>query len=177
VDALSGLLDAGLITTDGRLLSRKGAGDSPYAGRLTENSHSQFLLTEEDPAPGGRPVVVTQKDIREVQLAKGAMLAGIWILLDHLGLKTEDVQEVYLAGAFGNYVRARSALRIGLLPAFPKAVIRQVGNAAGSGAKMALISQRAFEEARRIAERIEYVDLARATDFQQQFVKGMAFPS
>lgn len=177
VDALSGLLDAGLITADGRLLSRKGAGDSPYAGRLRENSHSQFLLTEEDPPSGGRPVAVTQKDIREVQLAKGAMLAGVWILLDHLGLKTEDVREVYLAGAFGNYVRARSALRIGLLPAFPRAAIRQVGNAAGSGAKMALISRRAFEEAGRIAERIEYIDLARVPGFQQQFVKGMGFPS
>jgi uncharacterized 2Fe-2S/4Fe-4S cluster protein (DUF4445 family) len=177
VDALSGLLGAGLITVDGRLLTRKVAAGSPYAGRLSEEPHTQFLLTEEDPPPGGRSVVITQKDIREVQLAKGAMLAGVRILLDHLGLKTEDVQEVYLAGAFGNYVRARSALRIGLLPAFPKAVIRQVGNAAGSGAKMALLSRRAFEEARRIAERIEYVDLARVPDFQHQFVKGMAFPS
>jgi uncharacterized 2Fe-2S/4Fe-4S cluster protein (DUF4445 family) len=177
VDALSGLLEAGLITTDGRLLSRKGAGDSPYAGRLKENSHFQFLLTEEDLPPGGRPVAVTQKDIREVQLAKGAMVAGVRILLDRLGLKPEDVREVYLAGAFGNYVRPRSALRIGLLPVFPKAAIRQVGNAAGSGAKMALVSGKAFEEAGRIAGRIEYVDLARVPGFQQQFVKGMAFPS
>jgi uncharacterized 2Fe-2S/4Fe-4S cluster protein (DUF4445 family) len=111
-----------------------------------------------------------------VQLAKGAMLAGISILLEILGLGTEDVREVYLAGAFGNYVRAQSALGIGLLPAFPQAIIRQVGNAAGSGAKMALLSQRAFKEAKRIANRIEYVDLARAADFQQQFVKGMVFP-
>jgi uncharacterized 2Fe-2S/4Fe-4S cluster protein (DUF4445 family) len=121
-------------------------------------------------------VVVTQKDIREVQLAKGAMLVGIRILLEILGLGIEDVREVYLAGAFGNYVRAQSALGIGLRPAFPQAIIRQVGNAAGSGAKMALLSQRAFKETKRIADRIEFIDLARAADFQQQFVKGMVFP-
>jgi len=176
VDALSALLDTGLITTDGRLLTRQEAGGSPYAGRLSEEPHNQFLLTEKDPPPGNRPVVVTQKDIREVQLAKGAMLAGVRILLEILSLRTEDVREVYLAGAFGNYVRAQSVLRIGLLPAFPRAIIRQVGNAAGSGAKMALLSQRAFKEAKRIADRIEYIDLARAADFQQQFVKGMVFP-
>jgi len=177
VDALSGLLAAGLITADGRLLTRQEAAGSPYAGRLSEEPNPHFLLTEKAPPPGGRPVVVTQKDIREVQLAKGAMLAGVRILLGILGLEIKDVREVYLAGAFGNYVRAQSALRIGLLPDFPLASICQVGNAAGSGAKMALLSQRAFKEARRIAERIEYVDLARAPDFQQQFVKGMAFPS
>lgn len=177
VDVLSGLLAAGLITVDGRLLTRQEAPDSPYAGRLSEDSKPHFLLTGEPPAPGGRQVVVTQKDIREVQLAKGAMLAGVRILLENLGLEKKDIREVYLAGAFGNYVRPQGALRIGLLPDFPLSSIRQVGNAAGSGAKMALLSQKAFNEARRIAGRIEYIDLARAPDFQQQFVKGMAFPS
>jgi uncharacterized 2Fe-2S/4Fe-4S cluster protein (DUF4445 family) len=176
VDALSGLLAAGLITADGRLLTRQEAGISPYAERLSEEPHNQFLLTKKDAPSGNRPVVVTQKDIREVQLAKGAMLAGIRILLEFLSLRTEDVREVYLAGAFGNYVRAQSALGIGMLPVFPGAIIRQVGNAAGSGAKMALLSQRAFKEAQRIADRIEYIDLARVADFQQQFVKGMVFP-
>ena len=81
VDALSGLLAAGLITADGRLLTRQEAAGSPYAGRLSEEPHTHFLLTEKNPPPGSRPVVVTQKDIREVQLAKGAMLAGVRILL------------------------------------------------------------------------------------------------
>ena len=82
-----------------------------------------------------------------------------------------------LAGAFGNYVRPRSALTIGLLPAFPRAKIRQVGNAAGSGARMALLSRAAYQEAVRIAQRIEHLDLARTPDFQRQFVNAMAFPS
>jgi uncharacterized 2Fe-2S/4Fe-4S cluster protein (DUF4445 family) len=177
VDAIAGLLAAGLITTDGRLLTRQEAAGSPYAGRLSEESFNQFRLTEKNLPPGSRPVVITQKDIREVQLAKGAMLAGVRILLDSLELKTEDVREVLLAGAFGNYVQPQSALGIGLLPVFPRASIRQVGNAAGSGAQMALLSQAAFKEAMRIADRIDYKDLALVPDFQQQFVKSMAFPS
>lgn len=177
VDAISGLLAAGLITADGRLLTRPEADGSPYSSRLSEEAFNQFRLTEEQPLSGCRSVVITQKDIREVQLAKGAMLAGVRILLDVLGLGVEDVREVLLAGAFGNYVRPQSAMGIGLLPTFPQASIRQVGNAAGGGAQMALLSKRAFKEAGRIADRIEYIDLARVPDFQQQFIKGMAFPT
>jgi uncharacterized 2Fe-2S/4Fe-4S cluster protein (DUF4445 family) len=176
VDAIFGLLAAGLVTADGRLLNQQESAGSPYSGRLSEESYNQFLLTEEPSSIGSRPVVITQKDIREVQLAKGAMLAGVRILLDFLGLGTEDVREVLLAGAFGNYVQPQSAVGIGLLPTFPRAKIRQVGNAAGSGAQMALLSKMAFKDAMRIADRIEYIDLAIAPDFQQQFVKSMAFP-
>jgi uncharacterized 2Fe-2S/4Fe-4S cluster protein (DUF4445 family) len=177
VDAIAGLLAAGIITADGRLQTRQEVAGSPYADRLSEEPYNQFLLTEKNLPTGSRPVVITQKDIREVQLAKGAMLAGVRILLDFLDLGTDDVREVLLAGAFGNYVRPQSAFGIGLLPDFPRASTRQVGNAAGSGAQMALLSQVAFKETMRIADRIEYIDLALAPDFQQQFVKGMAFPS
>jgi uncharacterized 2Fe-2S/4Fe-4S cluster protein (DUF4445 family) len=122
-------------------------------------------------------VVITQKDIRELQLAKGAMMAGIRILMNTLGLQEEDIREVYLAGAFGNYLRADSATAIGLLPVFKNARITQVGNAAGTGAKMALLSTRALSQAERIARKIKYVDLAKVPDFQQQFMKGMILPS
>ena len=177
VDAVSGLLAAGLVTSDGRLLTGKEAAGSVYAHRLSEEPIGQFFLTEGGCSPGNHPIVITQRDIRELQLAKGAMLAGIRIMLDFLGVKSEDIYEVLLAGAFGNYVRARSAMGIGLLPAFPRAKIRQVGNAAGSGARMALLSRVAYKEAVRIAERIDHIDLARTPDFQLQFIHGMAFPS
>ncbi|RJQ65338.1 MAG: DUF4445 domain-containing protein [Desulfobacteraceae bacterium] len=176
VDAVSGLLASGLITADGRLLTRQEAAGSPFADRLSEEPLTQFRLTEKMLPPASRQVVITQKDIRELQLAKGAMLAGVSILLDILDLGPEDIHEVLLAGAFGNYVRPRSALGIGLLPTFPRARIRQVGNAAGSGARMALLSQAAIKEAIRIAERIGHIDLARYPDFQHHFLKGLAFP-
>lgn len=176
VDAVAGLLAAGLLTSDGRLLTPAEAAGSPYAGRLNGEPLGHFRLTPKHLDPPGRTVVISQKDIRELQLAKGAMLAGVRILLDFLGLKPEDIRDVLLAGAFGNYVRPRSALAMGLLPAFPRAQIRQVGNAAGSGARMALLSRAAYREAARIAERIGHIDLARTPDFQRQFVSGMAFP-
>lgn len=176
VDAVAGMVKAGLIAGDGRLLTKQQVPNSPYARLLTHGKYNQFVVSSGKGAASAMDVVITQKDIRELQLAKGAMMAGIRILMDRLGLGEQDIREVYLAGAFGNYVRPESALAIGLLPVLPKARITQVGNAAGSGAKMALLSTRALKEAGKIAEQIEYVELAKIPDFQQQFVKGMVFP-
>ncbi len=176
VDAVAALLSAGLITSDGRLLTREEIPGSPLARLLTRQKYNQFVLPPQTPARGSRQVVITQKDIRELQLAKAAIIAGIRILLDKLGLKETDIREVYLAGAFGNYVRPESAVAIGLLPVFPNARVTQVGNAAGSGAKMALLSTGAVREAVRIARRIRYIELAKVPHFQTEFLKGMGFP-
>lgn len=177
VDAVSAMRMAGLVSEDGRLMSKKEGLQMPYSRLLTQKKYKQFVLSAEDRDSGAKEVVITQKDIRELQLAKGAMMAGIRILLDTMGLKEKDVREVYLAGAFGNYLRAESAKAIGLLPVFENARITQVGNAAGTGAKMVLLSTRALNEALRITRRIKYVELAKVPDFQQQFMKGMFLPS
>lgn len=176
VDAVAALLSAGLITPDGKLLERAAVPDSPLARFLTRRKYNQFVLPPQTPARGAPSVVITQKDIRQLQLAKAAMAAGIRILMDELGLKEADIREVCLAGAFGNYVRPKSAVAIGLLPVFPNARLTQVGNAAGSGAKMALLSTGALRQAASLARRINYVDLAKVPHFQTEFVKGMAFP-
>lgn len=176
VDAVAALLAAGFITKDGRLLAREEVPDSPLARFLYSKKYNQFVLAPLTRARGAKEVVVTQKDIRELQLAKAAMLAGIRILLEKLSLREEDIREVYLAGAFGNYVRPVSAVAIGLLPVFPNARVTQVGNAAGSGAKMALLSTSAVKEAQRLARRIKYIELAKVPHFQIEFLKGMAFP-
>jgi uncharacterized 2Fe-2S/4Fe-4S cluster protein (DUF4445 family) len=177
VDAVAAMQKAGLVSGDGRLLSKEQAPRTSYSRMLNRGKYKQFVLSAKDRFSGAKEVVITQKDIRELQLAKGAMMAGIKILLDTMGLKEKDVREVYLAGAFGNYLRAESAKAIGLLPIFKNARITQVGNAAGTGAKMALLSTRALNEAFRIAQRIKYVELAKIPDFQQQFMKGMFLPS
>ena len=176
VDAVAGMLKAGLISTDGRLLTKEEVPHSPYAPLVKHGKYNHFIVSSGKGAAGARDVVITQKDIRELQLAKGAMMAGIRILMDRLGLGEQDIRVVYLAGAFGNYVRPESALAIGLLPVLPKAKITQVGNAAGSGAKMALLSTKALKEAEKVAEKIQYLELAKISDFQQQFVNGMVFP-
>jgi uncharacterized 2Fe-2S/4Fe-4S cluster protein (DUF4445 family) len=177
VDAVAAMQKARLVSEDGRLLSKEQTSETSYFRRLNCGKYRQFVLSPEDRSSGAKEVVITQKDIRELQLAKGAMMAGIKILLDTLGLKEKDVREFYLAGAFGNYLRAESAMAIGLLPVFENARITQVGNAAGTGAKMVILSTRALNEALRIARRIKYVELAKIPEFQQQFMKGMSLPS
>jgi len=176
VDAVAGMLKAGLIASDGRLLDSEEIPNAAYARLITRGKYRQFLLNGQDSSAREREVVITQKDIRELQLAKGAMMAGIRILIENLGLKGEDIREIFLAGAFGNYVRAKSAMTIGLIPIFKKTRITQVGNAAGSGAKIALLSIKALKETVKIAEQIQYIELAKAPNFQEEFIKGMGFP-
>jgi uncharacterized 2Fe-2S/4Fe-4S cluster protein (DUF4445 family) len=175
VDAVAEMLKAGIIAIDGRLMSQDEIANSPYAHLISREQYNQFTLTVNDSKNPGQDVVITQRDIRELQLAKGAMRAGIKILMDELGLEKKDIREVYLAGGFGNYVRPENALAIGLLPNFKNSKITQVGNAAGSGAKIVLLSAKTLKEAVKIAEKIEYIELAKVSDFQQEFVKAMDF--
>jgi uncharacterized 2Fe-2S/4Fe-4S cluster protein (DUF4445 family) len=105
----------------------------------------EVVLASGGRSGSGRDVVVTQSDVNEIQLAKGAIRAGIEILLDATGTAGRDVEEVIIAGAFGSYLKIASALDIGLLPAFPKAHYRQVGHAAVVGARWALLSREVRE--------------------------------
>jgi len=120
------------------------------------------------------PVVLTQADIRQLQLAKAAIAAGIRILLKRLGAELGDVQRVYLAGAFGNYVNAAGARRIGLFE-FPLETVSPAGNTALSGARRASFDgpESAYGALR---SRIEHVPLASDSDFEQTFVDSMVFP-
>ena len=124
---------------------------------------------------GQRPVVLTQRDIRELQLAKGAIRTGIEMLLRKTGLKAKDIQRILLAGAFGNYIRPESAVRIGLLPDVPVETIHFVGNAASSGAQMILLSRRCRTQAKQLARKIRYVEIAHEPDFQTIFAESMSF--
>lgn len=175
VDVIACMLRAGVVTGDGVLKKKEEIANSAYACRVSQETYNQFLLTEREIPTASRQVVITQKDIRQLQLAKGAMIAGIKILMNKLRLKDSDIREVYLAGGFGNYIRPKSALAIGLLPDFKNARVTQVGNAAGSGAKMALLSTKAFKDSLKIAKKVEHIDLAKDPDFNQEFMKGMAF--
>jgi uncharacterized 2Fe-2S/4Fe-4S cluster protein (DUF4445 family) len=175
VDAVAVMLEAKLITHNGKLLGKDEIPNPTFARMVTREKYNQFVLTGPNESDKGNKVVICQKDISELQLAKGAMRAGIKILMDQLGLCDQDIREVYLAGGFGNYVRPESAVAIGLLPVFKKAKITPVGNAAGSGAKMTLLSTKALTEAIKIAEHIEYVELANVQEFYQEFAKGVLF--
>jgi uncharacterized 2Fe-2S/4Fe-4S cluster protein (DUF4445 family) len=125
---------------------------------------------------GHKDITITQRDIREIQVAKGAIQAGIEILKKELGIKTESISEILLAGAFGNYIKKESALRIGLIPSMGLERVRSIGNAAFVGSKMALCSKDAIREAIEIAKNTEQIELSGRPDFQEEFANAMSFP-
>ncbi len=121
----------------------------------------------------GAEITFSQKDIEQLQLAKGAIRTGIDVLLSRQGLSAEDIDEIIIAGAFGTYLDVKSAITIGMLPDVPIKRVRQVGNAAGIGAKQALLSSQKREEAKRLAEKIEYIELAGDPDFMNLFAQAL----
>jgi uncharacterized 2Fe-2S/4Fe-4S cluster protein (DUF4445 family) len=119
---------------------------------------------------------ITQRDVREIQLAKGAVRAAIEVLLKEAGLKADDLGDILLAGAFGNHISPASAVRIGMLPDIPLECIRGVGNAAGAGAILALLSTEERERATQIARQATHLELSSRPDFQMTFADTMLFP-
>lgn len=163
LDALAELFRKGIVDAGGRM--REG----PRV--RTSNRIREFVLVSEEERENGA-ITVTQKDVRELQLAKGAIRAGIWCLLDSEGLSESDIDEVVIAGAFGSYIDVASAITIGMLPRLPETRFRQVGNAAGMGAKLALLSRAKREEASEIANRTHYIELSTDPAFKPAFTRA-----
>jgi len=176
IDAVAVMLDLGVIDRTGRFVSPSILRDKlPPAifARLTkDNGQPAFILSEKADAP---TVLLSQKDIRETQLAKAAIRAGIKLLQQKVGIEDCDIKHILLAGAFGNYIRRESALRIGLLPAVPAETIRFIGNAAASGAQMTLLSRYCRDQGHKLARKIEYIEIAHEPDFQDVYTESMTF--
>jgi uncharacterized 2Fe-2S/4Fe-4S cluster protein (DUF4445 family) len=169
VDAVAELYRTGRIDFRGRLRA-----DAP--GVLRGERGLEVVLAPAATNGIGRDVAITQGDVNEIQLAKGAIECGISILLDATGTDPASVEEVVVAGAFGTYLDLDNALAIGLLPRLPNAAYVQVGNAAGTGAKAALLSLRERARARDIAHEAGYVELTTYPGFQRRFANSMLFP-
>src|SRR5262249_15666956 len=135
-----------------------------------------FVVLRPGEAGARGEMILTQDDVRQVQLAKGAIASGITMLLHVAAVALERVEELMLAGGFGNYLSIPSAIRIGLIPALPARRVRYVGNAASLGAQLSLLSEGERAHADAIAARIEHVSLAAHPDFEQIFVDAMNFP-
>ncbi|MHC4388359.1 MAG: ASKHA domain-containing protein [Planctomycetota bacterium] len=177
IDAVAVLLNLGIIDPSGRFRTRQELENSLVPAILQRTAEYQgqpaFILASAEEA-GGREVFLTQQDIRQVQLAKAAIRAGTKLLQKRLGLADSDIEQIFLAGAFGNYIRRESALRIGLLPDVPPECIHFVGNAAASGAQMILTGSHFRELARDLAHKIQYVEIAHEKDFPDVFAESMA---
>ncbi|MFC1949224.1 ASKHA domain-containing protein [Chloroflexota bacterium] len=165
MDALAQLYLSGTINESGRF-------DLNNPRVRTTDDVTEFVLVDRKKSEKLSPIVITQKDIRELQLAKAAIRAGIQLLLEYNGFTEKDIGQVIIAGAFGSYIDLSSAVAIGLLPALPLDCFRQVGNAAGIGAKMSLISTTIREEARGIVSRSHYIELASTPEFKKVFVEA-----
>jgi uncharacterized 2Fe-2S/4Fe-4S cluster protein (DUF4445 family) len=169
VDAVAQLLLAGLLDHSGRMKTADDVPGHPLRDRLIEvDGVRAFLLAE--------GVYLTQKDIRELQFAKGSIATGIKVLMDILGVETKDLDEVLLGGSFGSYLNPESAKIIGLVPPVHVDKIIAVGNSAGEGAKIALLSYRERQVAFELPARIEYVELSGRADFNDAFVSVLGFP-
>jgi len=143
---------------------------------IKKDSHAGFILAHKSETVSGQPLVITQKDVRELQLANAAIRSGINILLKKEKLNPGQINSVLLAGAFGNFIRRNHARRIGLLPAVPCERIRFIGNASLMGAKRAVLSVAEKEHASRIARDVKHIDLSLSPEFQVEFNNGMIFP-
>ena len=180
IDAVATALGAGVISKTGLMGSAADlASAAPGLARRLSGASGEigFLLADKAETHTGAPIFLTQKDVREVQLAKGAIAAGVATLLDEFGATVDDVDEVLLAGAFGNFIRPDRALAIGLLPAVPVEKVKFVGNAAGGGARMLLVNRDLRRAADDVARGVEHVELSQRPDFQMRFAEAMFFPA
>lgn len=173
LDAVAGLVELGILNKRGKILAFEQL-TNPAAYRFKENliqfeGQGAFLLVGEGITGHGRPIMITQSDIRELQMAKGAMAAGVRVLMETYGIQAQDIKEVLLAGAFGNYLNPHSACVIGLIPPELESKIRMIGNAAGTGAKLALLSLSEFRRAKDIAEVVKFVELGSYPRFNSIF--------
>ena len=165
LDALSQLYLTGIIDEGGRMMDN-------HPRVRTFNGKREFLLVSEEERGGQPAITITQHDVRELQLAKAAIRTGIQVLLEANGCSEDEINHVLIAGAFGTYIDVASAVAIGKLPSLPLNRFRQVGNAAGMGAKLALISLSKRTEAQTIASRVKYIELGSAPNFEQTFIQA-----
>jgi uncharacterized 2Fe-2S/4Fe-4S cluster protein (DUF4445 family) len=165
LDSLAQLYLIGVVDESGRMNN-----DHPRVRPYGKSR--EFVLVGEEERKGDPAITITQHDVRELQLAKGAIRAGIQLLLEDKGLNQGDIDRVIIAGAFGTYIDISSALNIGMLPVLPMDRFQQVGNAAGMGAKLALISKSKRVEAQEIAHRVSYIELASDPRFTQMFAQA-----
>ncbi|MEE9529863.1 MAG: ASKHA domain-containing protein [Syntrophobacteria bacterium] len=177
VDLAAVLLHAGIIDYEGLVQpGLENAGDVIGARVIEKSGVYDFLVAASEESLDGRPIYLRQKDIRELQLAKGAVAAGIKTLMDEMGIGVDGIDLIYLAGALGNYVHPLSAMRIGLIPRVRPDIVQSLGNAASTGASMVLLSKAYWQKANELAHSIEHIELSTRLDFNEYFVESLNFP-
>jgi uncharacterized 2Fe-2S/4Fe-4S cluster protein (DUF4445 family) len=166
VDAVAELVGAGLLDSSGKFVPVEG----PLAERMAKIGKETVFYLHGD-------VFLSQRDVRELQFAKASIATGWTILCREFGVSPEDITQVLLAGSFGSYLSAASAVRIGLVPKLPLPRIVSAGNVAGEGAKIAALSVTERHAARAVLDEVDYVELSGRTEFNDLFVDQLGFPA
>lgn len=172
IDIVAEMLKVGIIDSSGKIIEN---GNDRIRKNKT-NNHKEFVVEWKEKTDIDKDIVITASDIREIQLAKGAIMTGINILLEKMKISADKIENLYLAGAFGNYIDIKNAIRIGLIPNIPLERIKPVGNAAGEGAKISLMSNEKRIEENILIKKIDYIELASENNFNEEFVKSLRFP-
>jgi uncharacterized 2Fe-2S/4Fe-4S cluster protein (DUF4445 family) len=179
IDLIAEMLNLGLINKSGKLINREECNpelSEEIKKRIIKGQKgNKFLIVKGKGTENGNPVYLTQGDIREVQLAKAAIYAGIKILLKKVNISSDDIQKILLAGAFGNFIDKKSAIEIGLIPCLPLERIESVGNVAGKGAEIVLLSEKMKKVCQDTAREVKYIELSSCPDFQKEYIKAMFF--
>jgi uncharacterized 2Fe-2S/4Fe-4S cluster protein (DUF4445 family) len=171
----SGILDVVAELRKADLLDARGALSGEHPRLTGVGKGAAFLLAPAAESGTGREVKISRQDVNEIQLAKGAIRAGVEVLCERAGISESDIEAFIVAGAFGTYLDVESAVTIGMFPRLPRERYAQVGNAAGSGARQLLVSRNQRQLAEQISSHVEYVELANHPDFMKIYVKALAF--
>ncbi len=171
LDCIAEMLRSGIIDRSGNF--QKGI----KTDRLREKDDEyEFVLVQKEDTGTDSEIVITQADIANLIRSKGAIYAAVSLLVESMGLSIDDVHCVYLAGGFGNYLNVRNAITIGMLPDMPASRIKFVGNTSLTGAKMALLSEDAFETVQKIASQMTYFDLMGNQKYMEEFMSANFLP-
>ena len=171
IEVVAEMYLAGIVTVDGVI-----DGDLiERTARITQNDRTWSYLLYQSDNDGQSDIVITQNDIRQIQLAKAALYAGVKLLMDHMGV--DSVERIRLAGAFGSHINVQHAMILGLIPDCPLDQVSSAGNAAGTGARIALLNQQSRQVIESLVKNIERIETAMEPKFQDYFVDAMAFPN
>ena len=169
IDLLAEMLKTGIVDSTGRLIRVQNP-------RIRKGETGYEYVIARSGSEKDSDIVLTQLDIRELQKGKAAIYSGAYIALNELGVEPSMIKHVYIAGAFGTYIDRKSAVTIGMLPEFNQPDIQQVGNAAGTGARMILLSREAREDAESIPPLVEYIELATNKSYNKEYIDALMLP-
>jgi uncharacterized 2Fe-2S/4Fe-4S cluster protein (DUF4445 family) len=175
VDIISYLLEEGYINKNGAFKDLEELSLEQKKNIVEYNGHKAFVVVPKEESENKENIILTQKDIREFQLAKGAIAGGIQTLIKEAGISFREVKTVYLAGGFGSYINSDSARKLGLIPDLLSENIVKIGNGAGLGAKINLLDKKKINISNNIINNIEYIELSKRKDFQKYFMENMIF--